>query len=97
MITGKSPTCIQVVDNGIVSHNERLVTWVREKRRKVSEVECWKEQIIYAALELDYDIIDIVKLETLAMVALDCVEEEKDSRPTMSQVVERLQYHEHGS
>jgi serine/threonine protein kinase len=93
MITGKSPTtCIKVADNEIVSHNERLVTWVREKRRKVSDVECWVEQIIDPALESNYD---IVKLETLAMVALDCVEEEKDLRPTMSQVVERLQSHEH--
>ncbi|KAK2386681.1 putative receptor protein kinase ZmPK1 [Trifolium repens] len=93
MITGKSPTmCIKVADNEIVSHNERLVTWVREKRRKVSDVECWVEQIIDPAVESNYD---IVKLETLAMVALDCVEEEKDLRPTMSQVVERLQSHEH--
>jgi hypothetical protein len=55
-------------------------------------VECWVEQIIDHAVESNYD---IVKLETLAMVALDCVEEEKDLRPTMSQVVERLQSHEH--
>jgi len=95
MITGKSPTtCIQITDDGIVSHNERLVTWVREKRRKVSEVGCWVEQIVDPALELNYD---FAQLETLAVVALACVEEEKNVRPTMSQVVERLQSHEHDS
>ncbi|XP_058782012.1 putative receptor protein kinase ZmPK1 [Vicia villosa] len=95
MITGKSPTtCIQILEDGIVSHNKRLVTWVREKRRTVSEVRCWVEQIVDPSLGSNYD---IVNLETLATVALDCVEEEKHVRPTMSQVVERLQSHEHDS
>ncbi|XP_003599324.2 putative receptor protein kinase ZmPK1 [Medicago truncatula] len=95
MITGKSPTtCIEITDDGIVSHNERLVTWIKEKRRKESEVGCWIEQIVDPALGLNYD---IVQLKTLAVVALDCVEKEKDVRPTMSQVVERLQSHQHDS
>jgi hypothetical protein len=36
---------------------------------------------------------DAKRMETLANVALDCVAEEKDVRPTMSQVVERLLSH----
>ncbi|XP_058781997.1 putative receptor protein kinase ZmPK1 [Vicia villosa] len=95
MITGKNTTTsIQISENGMESPNERLVTWVREKRKTVSEVRCWVEQIVDPSLGSNYD---IVKLETLATVALDCVEEEKDVRPTMSQVVERLQSHEHDS
>ncbi|XP_058782013.1 putative receptor protein kinase ZmPK1 [Vicia villosa] len=95
MITGKNTTTsIQISENGMESPNERLVTWVREKRKTVSEVRCWVEQIVDPSLGSNYD---FVKLETLATVALNCVEEEKDVRPTMSQVVERLQSHEHDS
>lgn len=95
MITGKSPTTgIQIKDGEELCH-ERLVTWVREKRRKGIEVGCWVEQIVDPALGSNYD---VKKMETLANVALDCVVEEKDIRPTMSQVVERLLSHdEHNS
>ncbi|WJX81753.1 hypothetical protein P8452_64598 [Trifolium repens] len=34
---------------------------------------------------------DLSKMEVLARVGLDCVEEDRDIRPTMSQVVEMLQ------
>ncbi|GAU21796.1 hypothetical protein TSUD_176410 [Trifolium subterraneum] len=34
-----------------------------------------------------------IKMKILAEVALDCVVDERDSRPTMSRVVEMLQYH----
>ncbi|XP_004500314.1 putative receptor protein kinase ZmPK1 [Cicer arietinum] len=88
MITGKSPTTgIQIKDGEELCH-ERLVTWVREKRRKGIEVGCWVEQIVDPALGSNYD---VKKMETLANVALDCVAEERDMRPSMSQVVERLQ------
>ncbi|AES69563.2 Serine/Threonine kinase, plant-type protein [Medicago truncatula] len=87
MITGKSPTTgIQIKDKEELYH-ERLVTWVREKRRKVLEVACWVEEIVDPALGSNYD---AKRMETLANVALDCVQEDKDVRPTMSQVVERL-------
>ena len=33
---------------------------------------------------------DIFEMEALVQVALQCVEEDKDERPTMSQVVEML-------
>ncbi|CAI8596952.1 unnamed protein product [Vicia faba] len=90
MITGKSPTTgIQIKEELI---NERLVTWVREKRRNGLDVGCWVEQIVDPKLGSNYD---VKKMETLANVALDCVGEDKDVRPTMSQVVERLLSHEH--
>ncbi|RDX99392.1 hypothetical protein CR513_17557, partial [Mucuna pruriens] len=43
-----------------------------------------------SAIGPNYD----VNMEILAAVALDCVEEDKDVRPTMKQVVEMLQSHE---
>jgi len=94
MITGRSPMIgVQDTEPGAESH-ERLATWVREKRRKAPEGASWVEQIVDPTLGSDYN---VKQLEILAKVALDCVEEEKDVRPSMSQVVERLQSHEHGS
>ncbi|CAL5202596.1 unnamed protein product [Lathyrus oleraceus] len=90
MITGKSPTTkIQIKEE--LCH-ERLITWVREKRRKGLEVGCWVEQIVDPKLGSSYD---VEKMETLANMALDCVADEKNVRPTMSQVVERLLSNEH--
>ncbi|KAJ1380090.1 Serine/threonine-protein kinase, active site [Sesbania bispinosa] len=94
MITGRSPTTgIQITD-GTEPQNERLVTWVREKRRKGSEGASWVEQVVDPALGSNYD---MKKLEILATVALECVLEDKDERLSMSQVVERLQSLEHDS
>ena len=87
MITGKSPTMdIETVD-GNETHSGRLVIWVREKKRSTS----WVEQIMDPTIGPNYD---LNKMEILAKVALDCVEEDKDVRPTMKQVVEMLQSHE---
>ncbi|XP_020232513.1 putative receptor protein kinase ZmPK1 [Cajanus cajan] len=87
MITGKSPTMdIETVD-GTEAHNGRLVTWVRGKQRRNS----WVEEIMDPTIGTYYD---VNKMEILATVALDCVEEDKDVRPTMKQVVEFLQSQE---
>lgn len=93
MITGRSPTAgIQITALDAESHNHgRLVTWVREQRRKGSS---WVDQIVDPALGSNYDRNE---MEILATVALECVEEEKDVRPSMSHVVERIQSHEHNS
>ncbi|GAU35305.1 hypothetical protein TSUD_389300 [Trifolium subterraneum] len=64
----------------------RLVTWVREKRRSSIS---WLEEIVDPNIGVNYD---KSKIEILAKVALDCVVDERDSRPTMSRVVEMLQY-----
>jgi len=37
---------------------------------------------------------DLSKMEILARVALECVEEDRDLRPNMSQVVEMLESNE---
>jgi hypothetical protein len=48
------------------------------------------EEIVDPNIGLNYD---KSKMEILAKVALDCVVDERDLRPTMSRVVEMLQYH----
>ncbi|KAI7985420.1 putative receptor protein kinase ZmPK1 [Camellia lanceoleosa] len=47
----------------------------------------WLEEIIDPMMKDRYD---ASKMEILVEVALQCVDEDKDARPTMSQVVERL-------
>ncbi|CAJ2670254.1 unnamed protein product [Trifolium pratense] len=88
MITGKSSTMMNIEgDDGEVAYNGRLITWVREKKRSA----CWVEEIIDPSMVNN---CDLSKMEILARVALDCVEEDRDIRPTMSQVVEMLQSHD---
>ncbi|KAL9303657.1 hypothetical protein ACSQ67_020920 [Phaseolus vulgaris] len=74
-------------------HHERLVTWVREKKKKGSEVgPSWVEEIVDPALGSNY-VMD--EMEILATLALECVKEDREGRPNMSHVAERLQIHEH--
>ncbi|MED6133820.1 hypothetical protein PIB30_031832 [Stylosanthes scabra] len=88
MITGKNPAADVQATNGEEAYNGRLVTWVRQKKR---ESATWVEQIMDSAIGSNYD---KNKMEILARVALDCIEEDKDGRPTMRQVVEMLQSHD---
>ncbi|KAE8100120.1 hypothetical protein FH972_018047 [Carpinus fangiana] len=81
MVTGKSQTNILTVQGG-------LITWVRDKvkegaTRKVSRI----EEIVDPMMAGKYD---MAKMEVLIRAALQCVEEDKDARPTMRQVVEML-------
>ncbi|XP_052728222.1 putative receptor protein kinase ZmPK1 [Vigna angularis] len=87
LVTGKSTTSVQEIDGG-ETYDGRLVAWVREKRSNTDSD--WVEQIVEPAIGPDYD---RSKMEMLATVALNCVMEDRDSRPTMSQVVEMLQGH----
>ena len=52
------------------------------------------ENIIDPILEGKYD---MAEMEVLVQVALQCVDEDKDARPTMNQVVEMLSYQEKDS
>ncbi|CAK7357472.1 unnamed protein product [Dovyalis caffra] len=84
--SGKSPA--------MEIEHERLVTWVREKEKDNTAKDSWIEMIADPKLEGKYD---KDKMEILVMVALKCVNEDKDARPTMRQVVEMLLPHENGS
>ena len=90
MVTGKGPTrSVHDIDEGVEMENERLVTWVREKKN--AKVANWIEDIIDPTMVAR---CDMGKMEILVQMALQCVEEDKDARPTMSQVVEMLLHHE---
>ncbi|XP_058106429.1 putative receptor protein kinase ZmPK1 [Magnolia sinica] len=90
MVTGKRPTGFHVINGG--EGDGRLVPWVRDvmngraisKQRRI-------EEIMDPRIDSGYD---LVKMELLVRVALQCVEEERDARPTMSQVAEMLLGHE---
>ncbi|CAL5204706.1 unnamed protein product [Lathyrus oleraceus] len=82
IITGKSAT--KDVDMGDGEEKQGLVAWLREKRYTRS---AWVNEIIDPTIEGGYDEREV---EALAEVALQCVEEDKDKRPTMSHVVEVL-------
>ncbi|GFZ10214.1 lectin protein kinase family protein [Actinidia rufa] len=88
MVTGKSPTIgHQTSGNPGEMEQRGLVRWVREKMNGNGSKEARLEEIIDPVMKDSYD---VGKMETLVEVALQCVEEDKDARPTMKQVVERL-------
>jgi hypothetical protein len=69
---------------------------VREKMNNIngnstSANESWIGELVDPRLTGKYD---HAKMELLVKVALQCVAEDKDNRPTMSQVVEMLLCHE---
>ncbi|GAV88403.1 Pkinase domain-containing protein [Cephalotus follicularis] len=74
----------QVMDTELT----RLVTWVKEKKSEATN-ESWVEEIIDSSFGNGNE-HDVGKMEALVEVALQCVEGNKDARPTMKQVVERL-------
>lgn len=87
MVTGKSPIGFHSLDGGGVTEHGRLVPWVREKVNGAATRESWMEETVDPLLADDYN---VDRMECLVRVALKCVEEDKDSRPTMSQVVQML-------
>ncbi|XP_037497540.1 putative receptor protein kinase ZmPK1 [Jatropha curcas] len=88
MITGRSPSMAGYGDNGGEEvENMRLVEWVMEKKRRASETSIWVKEIVDPVLGVNYE---AKKMESLIRVALKCVEESRDGRPTMSQVVEMI-------
>ncbi|XP_054780237.1 putative receptor protein kinase ZmPK1 [Prosopis cineraria] len=97
MITGRSPMAMaSLSEEGEEAMNGRLVPWAREKRKKTTsdrKGSSWVAQIMDPAIASNFE-IEMRKIETLASVALKCVEDDKDERPTMSQVVEMLRSHE---
>ncbi|KAG6646134.1 hypothetical protein CIPAW_08G172800 [Carya illinoinensis] len=96
MVTGKSPTGTQHSSGGGgAKEHTRLNTQVREKiMHAVGEAsrESWNiEEIVDPSMGGRYD---WTKMELLLKVALQCVAEDKNDRPTMTQVVEMLRCQE---
>ncbi|XP_018820750.2 putative receptor protein kinase ZmPK1 [Juglans regia] len=95
MVTGKGPTKgVHAIDSGGETEPKRLVAWVREKRNEAAAMTSWLEEIVDPILESSYE---KGKMETLITVALKCVEEEREARPSMSQVAEMLLCQENDS
>ncbi|KAI3465308.1 hypothetical protein Pfo_021971 [Paulownia fortunei] len=89
MVTGKNPA-ISVKDHEMAGKLEekRLINWVREMVNGDSGMATWIEQVMGPFLvNGEYG---KAKMEQLIRVALNCVEEDRDARPTMSHVVEML-------
>ena len=94
MVTGKSTIMGVPTINGVEEKHRRLVTWVREAKNEEAITTTWIEDIIDRTME---DKCDMDKMKILVEVALQCVKEDKDARPTMSQVVEKFVGCENGS
>ncbi|KAJ0477170.1 putative protein kinase RLK-Pelle-SD-2b family [Helianthus annuus] len=77
MITGRSPCS----ENG--EGQGGLVSWVQERVK----TECWVEETVSGSIRGEYD---GSVMEKLVEIALQCVEENSEARPTMSQVVNML-------
>ena len=88
MVTGKCPSrSVLDIDDGGEAKHKWLVTWVREIMNRVAANTSSLEEIVDPMLEGKYD---MGKMEILVWIALQCVKEDKDERPTMSQVVDML-------
>ncbi|KAF5764834.1 putative protein kinase RLK-Pelle-SD-2b family [Helianthus annuus] len=89
MITGQGPTYDQSRDDNERLEQKRLVGWVREKVHVASEslTETQFIEILNPMISGKYE---KDQMNNLLKVALKCVEEDKDARPTMSEVVKML-------
>ncbi|CAK8568320.1 unnamed protein product [Lathyrus sativus] len=92
MVSGKSPMEIHSLDNSGGIEHHRMVSWVMDKVKNARTTMFWIEEIVDGNLEGKYDVNQV---ENLVRVALKCVKDDMNERPTMSQVVEMLlQSHE---
>lgn len=91
MLSGKSPSAHDADGVHQETHTRGLVKWVRDKvSGNNSDMTLCMEEVVDSSMKGEYA---KEKMGILLEVALKCVEEDKDARPTMSQVVEMLQGH----
>ncbi|XXG84894.1 hypothetical protein AAC387_Pa11g0102 [Persea americana] len=100
-VTGRSSLGFNVDNENNVNNEGRgkgfhnLVAWVRDIMCAADAREGRIQEIMDPMIDHTDD--DLVKMELLVMVALNCVEEDRDGRPTMRQVVEMLLRDENNS
>ncbi|RWR91639.1 putative receptor protein kinase ZmPK1 [Cinnamomum micranthum f. kanehirae] len=100
-VTGRSSLGFNADNETIVNNEGRgkgfhnLVTWVRDIMCAADAREGRIQEIMDPMIDHTDD--DLVKMELLVMVALHCVEEDRDARPTVRQVVEMLLHDENNS
>ncbi|KAK8581020.1 hypothetical protein V6N13_144070 [Hibiscus sabdariffa] len=86
LVTGRSPsTEVHGIDCKKVMQRT-LSKWVREQT-DTDLTETWMAMVVDPTLEGKYD---TAEMSTLVKVALQCVQEDKDARPTMGEVVQML-------
>ncbi|OMP06317.1 S-locus glycoprotein [Corchorus olitorius] len=77
--------------SGSKTEQRTLVAWVKEHMGRAEEIgETWKQEIIDPKLKGEYDEGEMLDL---VAAALRCVQEDRDARPTMGEVVEMLLRH----
>ncbi|KAK2632776.1 hypothetical protein EUGRSUZ_L01091 [Eucalyptus grandis] len=92
MVAGISPTTsVDSLESRGDAEQIQLVQWARNKMKGPGRTGSRLEEMVHPALRGDYN---LKQMEVLIEVALKCVEEDKNTRPTMSQVVEMLLRHE---
>nr|XP_027091885.1 putative receptor protein kinase ZmPK1 [Coffea arabica] len=94
LLTGRSPVEGHSMEESTSAMEpRRLVTWVKEKMHeangRASPIAIAK--IVDPVINAEFD---MARVEILVQVALQCVEEDKDARPTMSQVLDTLLHQE---
>ncbi|XP_002283069.1 putative receptor protein kinase ZmPK1 [Vitis vinifera] len=94
MITGLRSVANAIHGTDGIGERQSLVAWVKGKMNSATAVASWIEEILDPSMESQYD---MGEMEILVAVALQCVELDKDERPTMSQVVETLLRPERGN
>ncbi|KAI3821330.1 hypothetical protein L1987_08895 [Smallanthus sonchifolius] len=89
MITGKSPLQMQPISVEGSGRDQTLVEWVREKIRvdNDSDNREWIKEVVDSTTCGEYDTSTLTKL---VKIALQCAEDDRDARPSMSQVVNML-------
>ena len=92
MITGRSPTSDQTSGDNQSGEQKTLVSWVRDKVQEEGLSWTSEEQIMDILDPMIRDGYENGLMKNLLTVALQCVEEDKDARPTMSEVVKMLHF-----
>ncbi|PWA68078.1 Apple-like protein [Artemisia annua] len=89
MVTGRSPTHMHQEDNGTCKTEHGLINWVTDKIHEFdgSLTESWVDKIVDPSISNEYD---RSTMENLVKIALQCAEEDREVRPSMSQVVDML-------
>ena len=84
LVTGRSPSMGVHGIDGENAVQRTLIKWMRDQ---TSLTETWMGVIIDPKLDGKYD---KTEMSILVKVALQCVQEDKDARPTMGEVVQML-------
>ncbi|KAJ9543417.1 hypothetical protein OSB04_023124 [Centaurea solstitialis] len=88
MITGRSPAAKYHTSNENGKLEFLLIDWVKDKIQEFdSRMESWVEEIVDPSV---YGKYDHIVMENMVRIALQCTKDDRDKRPTMTEVVNML-------